>query len=199
MSSSLSSLDRLRLFLRPPGRGIPTISTGGGHAAPLLHELYGTDQVKEVQSAWEDSLQRIRRVDTMVLGIPSDTGAGILRGANMGPIGVRQAYFKQFIQYPKNVLDLGDVVCVPQLLHDEMLSDSQKTATREALYGDLKDEPLPVAPLSIAEEALAALNELNPSARICLIGGDHSVSWPAMIHCHKRFGDDFAVLHFDPV
>ena len=83
---AISALDRLRLFLRPPGRGIWTQSTGAGYAAILLKQLYGTDSPKEIQSAWEDSLQRIRRVEGVILGIPSDTGAGILRGANFGPL-----------------------------------------------------------------------------------------------------------------
>lgn len=193
---ALPALDRLRLFLRPPGRGIYTVSTGGGYAGPLLKTLYGTDVPLQVESAWEDSLQRIRRVDTILLGIPSDTGAGIMRGANFGPLGIRQAYLKEFGQYPKTLVDVGDVIVVPQLLHDEMLSDAQKSATRRELYPGLTEE-LPVSPLSIAQETLMALYELNPNAQILLLGGDHSVSWPAMLYCHRRCGEDFGVLHFD--
>lgn len=194
--STLSALDRLRLFLRPPGRGIYSVSSGGGYAASLLHALYGTDSAPQVQSAWEDSLQRIRRVDVLLLGVPSDTGAGIMRGANFGPLGVREAYLKQYGTYPKNLVDVGDVIVVPQLLHDEMLSDSQKSATRAALYPGLK-ENLPVSPLSITEAVLEVLYELNPNAQVLLIGGDHSVSWPAMVYCNRRCGKDFGVLHFD--
>lgn len=193
---ALSALDRLRLFLRPPGKGIHTVSAGGGYAAPLLWSLYGTDSPSQIQSAWEDSLQRIRRVGMIILGVPSDTGDGILRGANFGPLGVREAYIQQFDRYPKSAVDVGDVHCVPQLLHDEMLSLHQMAATRRELYPG-KAEPLPVSPLSVAEEVLMAIYELNPEAQILILGGDGSVSWPAMLYCHRRCGEDFGVLHID--
>jgi len=192
----LPALERLRLFLRPPGRGIYTVSTGGGYAVPLLRGIYGSEEPTVVQRAWEDSLQKVRRATTLVLGIPSDTGAGILRGANFGPLGIRLAYLKKFGLFGKDILDVGDVIVVPQLLHDEMLNDAQIQATREVLYAGQK-EALPVSPLSIGEAVLGALYELNPKARIVLLGGDHSVSWPAMKYCHKRCERDFAVLHFD--
>ncbi len=192
----LSALERLRLFLRPPGKGIYTPSTGGGYATRLLTQLYGTSDAKEVSVAWENGLQKLRRVRGVVLGIPSDTGAGIMRGANFGPIGVREAYLEKYGNYPKDVLDVGDVIVVPQLLHDEMLSESQIKATKESLFPGVNGA-LPVSPLSIAEAAYAALRELNPNLEVYLIGGDHSVTWPAIVDCEKRFHDNFAVLHFD--
>ncbi|MBM4303494.1 MAG: arginase family protein [Deltaproteobacteria bacterium] len=193
---NISALDRLRLFLRPPGRGLHTNSTGGGYATPVLKKLYGTDSNKEVMAAWEESLQKLRRVEGVVFGIPSDIGAGILRGANLGPIGVRDAYLTKYSSFPKTLVDIGDVIVIPQLLHDEMLNDKQLAASRSELYPN-RTVPLPVGPLSIAEALYEALMELNPELKIFMIGGDHSVSWPAMVHCHKRFGDSFGVLHFD--
>ena len=193
---TISALDRLRLFLRPPGRGLHTNSTGGWYAAPVLKKLYGTDSHKEVIDAWEESLQKLRRVEGVVFGMPSDTGAGILRGANFGPIGIREAYLNKYQSFPKGIVDIGDVIVVPQLLHDEMLSESQLNATRTELYPGVA-EPLPVSPLSIAEFLYETLMELNPDLKIFMIGGDHSVTWPAMAHCHKKFGGDFGVLHFD--
>ncbi len=192
----LSPLDRLRVFLRPPGKGLYTHSTGGGYATDLLRTLYGSDSPKTIERAWEDDLQRIRRARLIVVGIPSDTGAGIMRGANFGPIGIRDAYLKVYGAYPKDLLDLGDVICIPQLLHDEMLNESQIEASRAALYPGIS-EPLPVSPLSVAEHAFYAIGELNPSARIVVLGGDHSVSWPAIQGCLKRIGSEFGVLHFD--
>jgi agmatinase len=194
--SSLSALERLRAFLRPPGKGIWTQSTGGGYASILLKLLYGTDNPKEVGEAWEEGLQRLRRIDTVLLGIPSDTGAGIMRGANFGPIGVREAYLSLFGQFPKSLVDIGDVIVVPQLLHDSMHSDSQIQATRASLYPGMGGT-LPVSPLSIAEAVFDALLELNPNLRVFVIGGDHSVSFPSMHFCHKRTGGDFGVLHID--
>ncbi|NBY20528.1 arginase family protein [bacterium] len=193
---TISALDRLRLFLRPPGRGLHTNSTGSGYAVPVLKKLYGTESTKEIGDAWEESLQRIRRVEGVVFGIPSDTGAGILRGANFGPIGVREAYFERYKTYPKGIIDIGDIIVVPQLLHDHMLSDVQLKSTRAELYPG-RAENLPVSPLSIAEALYEALMELNPELKVFMIGGDHSVTWPAMVHCNKRFQQDFGVLHFD--
>lgn len=194
--SKLTALDKLRLFLRPPGQGIFTPSTGGAYAARLLSCLFQTTDQKLIHDSWEEQFQKIRRVDAVILGVPSDTGAGVMKGANFGPLGVREAYLQEFGTYPKGVLDLGDVICVPHFLKDEMLSASQVQNTRNELYPGQK-EPLPVSPLSIAEAALEAIFELNPNARIYLLGGDHSISWPAMIYCQRRFGDDFAILHFD--
>jgi arginase family enzyme len=191
-----SAIDRLRLFLRPPGKGLHTNSTGGWYASPLLKKLYGTDSPKEVAEAWEESLQRIRRVEGVVFGVPSDTGAGILRGANFGPIGVREAYLTKYKSYPKNIIDIGDILVVPQILKDDMLNESQIQAIRSELYPS-RTEALPVSPLSMAEALYETLSELNPELKIFMIGGDHSVTWPAMVHCHQKYGDDFGVLHFD--
>lgn len=193
---SLTALDKLRLFLRPPGQGIYTPSTGGGYAQRLQNVLFQTQDPKRVQEAWEESFQKIRRAESVLMGIPSDTGAGIMKGANFGPIGVREAFLDQFGAFPKNLLDLGDIICVPHFLHDEMLSPKQIEASQKELYPG-QTEGLPVSPLSIAEAALKAVLELNPQAKIYLIGGDHSVSWPAMVYCHQRFGKEFGVLHFD--
>ncbi|MFM8315313.1 MAG: arginase family protein [Deltaproteobacteria bacterium] len=193
---TISALDRLRLFLRPPGRGLHTNSTGGWYAASVLKKLYGTDSPKEISEKWEESLQKIRRVEGVVFGIPSDVGAGILRGANLGPIGVRDAYLTKYQNFPKGVMDIGDIIVIPQLLHDEMLNEAQLKASRAELYPGIS-EPLPVSPLSIAELLYSTLVELNPDLKIYMIGGDHSVAWPAMVSCHQRFGKDFGVLHFD--
>jgi len=189
-------MQRLQLFLRPPGRGIYIHSTGEGYAAPLLKRLYGTDDPERAKRAWLRSLERIPAAKVLLFGVPSDTGAGILRGANFGPLGVRRAYLDRYGAYPEDVVDVGDIVCVPQLLHDEMLDDSQLQLTRHCLYPDT-DEPLPVSPLSITEETLEALFEVNDAVKIAMLGGDHGVTWPIVQACHKRFGDDFGVLQID--
>ncbi len=193
----LSALDRLRLFLRPPGRGIATFSTGGGMARPLLMKLYGTDQSEAIQEAWEEALQRIRRVETILIGVPCDTGASFFRGAAFGPMGIRMAYLERYGAYPKGLIDIGDVLCIPQLLHDSMLNDAQISACRQALFPGTQGEALPVSPLSLAEAAFLTLHELNPKARLVVLGGDHSVSWPAMRYCQERLGQEYGVLHFD--
>ncbi|WP_437620480.1 arginase family protein [Sorangium sp. So ce1151] len=62
-------------------------------------------------------------------------------------------------------LDLSDYVVVPQLLHDDMLSEGQKAASRRALYPGVPEPEasrLPVSPLSIAERALDLVFLINP-------------------------------------
>lgn len=176
--------------------GLYIHSTGGGHAQRLLKKLYGDEGARDPYLPWEECLQRIRRVEKILIGLPCDTGAGILRGANLGPIGVREAYLKQFGAFPRDLIDVGDVLCIPQLLHDEMVSDAQKAHSRAALYPGVKEE-LPVSPLSMLEQALYTIQELNPNAKVFLIGGDHSSSWPAILAQHKRFKSEFGLLHFD--
>jgi len=195
-NSKLTALDKLRLFLRPPGQGVYTPSTGGSYAFRLLSRWYESSDPRLIQEKWEEQFQKIRRVESIVLGVPSDTGAGVMKGANFGPLGIREAYLEQFGPYPKSVLDLGDIICVPHFLKDEMLSDPQIASARAELYPGTVDS-LPVSPLSIAEEVYKAIWELNPQAHVFMLGGDHSVSWPAMVYCHQRFGNDFGVLHFD--
>ena len=192
---TIPAIDRLRFFLRPPGRGLYTHSTGGGYAQQLLRKLYRTEDDAEAQRLWEDSLQKVRRAEALLFAIPSDSGASIMRGANFGPIGVREAYLTKYKEFPKRVVDIGDVIVIPQLLHDDMLNDRQKAASQVALYG--KELGLPVSPLSIAEAVYDCIIELNPRARVFMIGGDHSVSWPPMVYCHKKYGKEFGVLHFD--
>ncbi len=189
---AFSALDRLRSFLRPAGNGIYTVSTGF-YARALQEKLYGND----ISTAWEDGLSRIRRVKAVVIGIPSDTGAGIRKGANFGPIGIREAFLNHRT-YPKDCLDLGDIICIPHLLEDSMLCETQKKDSRTALYGPdhANDMSLPVSPLSLMEATLAALFELNPKVQVYVLGGDHSVSWP-VVNALVAAGKKFAILHFD--
>lgn len=192
----LAPLDRLQLLLRPPGRGLPVISMGGGYAAPLLRSLYGSHEISEVEAAWKENLKDITTAEIILLGIPSDTGAGMIRGSNFGPLGIRSAYLSRFGSYRTCLLDIGDVICVPQLLHDDMLNDSQIAAVRLSLYGN-QNQLLPVSPLSIAEQSMCDILTLNRDAKVIMLGGDHSVSLPVIRYLHHNYTDELAVLHFD--
>src|SRR5207244_8318632 len=112
------------------------------------------------------------------LGVPSDVGAGYRRGATLGPQAIRagllaaDADFRGWMER-HGVIDIGDVMVIPQLLDDDMLAESQIAASRRALYGD--DRPLPVSPLSIERRVLSCLYALNPRIVPVVLGGDHSV------------------------
>jgi agmatinase len=80
-----------------------------------------------------------------------------------------------------DAMDLGDVFVVPQLLHDDMISPAQRTATANAIYPTVAADEraqLPVSPLSMLERALDLIRGLNPNAIPIVLGGDHSCAWP---------------------
>lgn len=178
----------LALLLRPAGGGIPLVSTGRAEQLAAQRRLYRAASEAEVRARWAEDLGRAATARAVLVGIPSDVGAGYRRGANLGPSALRTrllADAPEFLARARaaGLVDLGDVVAVPQLLHDEMLSEAQKAASRRALYPGLDEREraaLPVSPLSIAERALAALLAANPGAKVLALGGDHSAAWPVV-------------------
>lgn len=190
----MNAVEILEKILRPPGRGIATFATAQGMSMPLLQRLYGTDKWDEILAKWKTSLNNIATAETILLGVPSDVGACVYRGANFGPKGIREAYQSRYGKHPKGVLDIGDALCIPQLLHDEMYTQDQIRKTQEDVYGGAK---LPVSALSITEKVLQIVCDLNPKAKVVVLGGDHSISWPTMLYCKQRYGSEFGVLHFD--
>ncbi|OGQ33851.1 MAG: hypothetical protein A3A72_06510 [Deltaproteobacteria bacterium RIFCSPLOWO2_01_FULL_38_9] len=186
----MHSFQKLALFLRPPGKGIYVVSAGPTTPLPL-----------KVLSLWKKSFSKIPKAKVILLGVPSDCGAGYLRGANMGPLELRKILYqnKTFLKYIKSqeVIDIGDVITIPQLLYDEMLSSKQIQKHRKYLYPKNKAEKLPVSPLSILKDVSKIIFSLNPKAKIITLGGDHSISWPIIQAYHDHFKKTFSILHFD--
>jgi arginase family enzyme len=181
-------VEELAHLLRPAGGGIHLVSTGKAEQLALQLRLYGTSSEDDVERRWREDLDRIPGARAVLLGIPSDVGAGFRRGANLAPAAIRARLLEDDPGFPSRsraagVVDLGDVRVVPQLLHDEMLSEAQRAASRRALYPDLpasERDRLPVSPLSVAEHALARVAREAPNAKVLVLGGDHSGSWPAV-------------------
>ena len=181
----MTLVDRLAALLRPAGGGIHLVSTGREAQAALVRRLAGAVSDAEVTARWRAGLERTDTARAVLLGVPCDVGAGFRRGANLAPAALRAhllerdpAWFER--ARAAGLVDLGDVFTVPQLLHDEMLSEAQLKACRRALYPDLAGaEALPVSPLSIAERVFADLLAVNPGLRLLTLGGDHSAAWPA--------------------
>lgn len=197
----MANLQKLEWMLRPPGKGVYTVSTGGGLAASLWKRIYKTTDTMKVLNAWKEGLSRIKSAKIVLIGIPSDVGAGIVRGANMGPLALREYLYREqrFKKGIENgaIVDVGDIVVVPQLLHDEMLNERQISSSRKALYPNI-EEKWPVSPLSILKEVADTLFNLQPNLKILALGGDHSISWPIVESYAKRDGaDSFAILHID--
>ncbi len=194
--------ERLEIILRPAGGGVYVVSTGLAAQQALQQALYGAPDAQGIQAAWGRALDRLGSARVVVLGVPSDNGAGFTRGANQAPAALRAALLAQ-PDHPlraADVVDVGDVRVIPHLLSEGMLSAPQIAASRAALYGDAATA-LPVSPLALTTLALDALATLAPQAVPVVLGGDHSVGWPAFEAAWRRHERDggrrLGLLHFD--
>lgn len=188
-------LDELALYLRPPGQGIHTVSTGREALEATTARYLGHDAAA---SPWRAHLARVltlERTAPALMAIPSDTGAGLVRGANRGPEGIRA----EFGAAP--VDDLGDILTIPHLLGEDMLSESQRAACQHALYPDATHRgALPVSPLGMAERSVRLIRTLAPKLPLHTLGGDHTVSWPvvaALLDTDPAKNHDVGIVHFD--
>jgi len=190
-------LDELALYLRPPGQGIYAVSTGKAALEAATRAYLG--EAWNPAAAWRDQVARAANPqhEVALLALPSDTGAGIVRGAAWGPTAIRERLGTA------PVLDLGDVFTIPHLLEDELTSESQLLRSRAAIYPHVDPTArahLPVAPLSITTRVYELLATLNPGLRVMLLGGDHTVTWPAMAHLLREgptHNVDVGIVHFD--
>ncbi len=198
---ALAWRDELAALLRPAAGGVYVVSTGKAQQAKLQRALYGVDSDDAVRAKFLAAIDRIPTARGVILGIPSDVGAGFVRGANMGPQVIRSALLSLVPDWAARcealgIVDIGDVFVVPQLLHDDMVSDAQKAATRAALYPGVED-PLPVSPLSIAERVLDLVFAQNPKIAPFVIGGDHSTAWPAVAALARVRTDRWSIVQPD--
>jgi len=200
----LSPLAELELLLRPAAGGLYVVSTGRAEQLALQRRIYGATNENEVAARWRAALASLSAARVVLLGVPSDVGAGFRRGANEGPQEIRARLVADDPGFytraaARGVVDGGDVFVVPQLLHDEMLAPAQLAASRRALYPGLPDAEaarLPASPLSIAERALSLILDLAPAAVPVVLGGDHSVAWPLVSVLAAR-RPDLGILHVD--
>jgi agmatinase len=201
----VTPLEELSLLLRPAGGGLYLVSTGRDAQLAMQKTLYNASTEAEVETRWREALFEIGNARAFVLGIPSDVGAGFRRGANLGPQAIRARLLKDFPDWPARaaelgVVDLGDVFVVPQLLHDAMLSESQRAKTAAVLYPNVslgERASLPVSPLSIAERALDLVFTLNPRIAPFVLGGDHSTAWPVASALSRARTDRWGIVQPD--
>lgn len=186
-------MKNLSQLLTLPGNGVYTVNTGKEKKAKLLEAYYGTKNIEKAQKKWLKTFEKLDIARPWIIGIPSDNGGGIQRGANWGPLMLRQ----EILDSSQDYTDLGDVRVIPHLLHDKYLNAETIKLCQKALYG--KVNKLPVSPLSVAERALTDLYKKNPEAHILGFGGDHSTSYPlvkAWLHSRKKI-KEAALFHFD--
>ena len=201
----MTPLEELALLLKPAGGGLYLVSTGRAEQLALQRTLYGASTDAEVEERWRAALAKIPDARAFVLGIPSDVGAGFRRGANLGPQAIRARLLEEVPAWPARaaelgVVDIGDVFVVPQLLHDDMISISQRKASAAALYPEVDEQiraTLPVSPLSIAERALDLVFRLNPTIAPIVLGGDHSTAWPVASALSRARKDRWGIVQPD--
>jgi agmatinase len=184
------NFERVSDILCSPGRGLLSVSTGGQDSEKFLKRWFRSDNF----GVWKPlALKAAAQSGPLLIGVPSDSGGGIRRGAAHGPLALRECLFK--IDSSWKDRDLGDVPCIPQLVHDSMYSSSQLEASGRALWGDAWAVGLPVSPLNILETLCDSLPPENP---ILIFGGDHSVSGPLFSAWDKTGRlEGLAVLHID--
>ena len=197
----MSPLDTLTELLRPAGGGVYVVSTGVAEQRALQQAIYQAPTPDAITARWQAALARVPDARVVVLGVPADNGAGFTRGSNRAPAKLRGHLLgRAHPLFSSDVIDVGDVRVVPHLLADEMLGEAQIAACRGALFGDTTST-LPVAPLDMTRAALDALRALNPQIIPVVIGGDHSVGWPAFAsafaHWEQRLSRRVGLLHFD--
>ena len=180
----MSPLDELATLLRPAGGGLYLVSTGKAAQESLQQRLYGARSPEQVRQKFRDALEKIVTAKGVLVGVPSDVGAGFQRGANLGPQGIRLRLLDDGVDLAsRGVVDLGDVFVVPQLLSDEMCSPAQLEASRRAVYPDVPEAEraqLPVSPLSIERRVFELVFKLNPKVKPFVLGGDHSTALPVV-------------------
>ena len=199
-----ATLEELSWLLRPAGGGVYLVSTGRQAQQALQRRYYEAQTDADVTQRFLATLEDVQRARVIVLGVPSDTGAGFRRGANLGPQAIRERLLEDDPGWharcrDRGIIDVGDVFVVPQLLDDEMLSTERLARSRAALYPDVPEArraSLPVSPLSIAERALLLLLAEAPQAKPFVIGGDHSCAWPA-VKALSELGRSFCIVQPD--
>jgi agmatinase len=188
--------EKLTQCLCPPGNGVFTVNTAKERKEQLHQIIFG--QTTNVDDLWRNSLDKLPEAPrAIILGVASDCGGGILRGANWGPLFIRTTLLEQ---HPTlNAFDLGDIRVIPHLLSDKYLNEATLANCRKALYQDDKSNYC-VSPLSITEDVLHDFYAQFPDKGIFGLGGDHSVSYPltkAYLQAKKKQGKRTAIIHFD--
>ena len=184
-------------YLCPPGNGVFTVNTAKERKNNLHHTMYGCTG-EEVLAQWKESLSKLPgRRGSVLLGVCSDCGGGILRGANWGPLFIRSQLHSN--GKSPDAFDLGDIRVIPHLLMDKYLNEQTIARCREALYGT-RETNLPVSPLSIAMDLVENFYRKFEDKGLLAFGGDHSVSFPLVrpfLRRRRAQGRQVALIHFD--
>lgn len=185
-------LSKAKEYLCPPGNGVYTVHTAKVLKDKYHESLYNTSDASEVKAKWKENFSKLSSSNgPALLGITSDIGGGIQRGANWGPLFIRSELKLD------GVFDLGDTKTIPHFLHDKYLNEQTLKQCQKELYNG-KD--LPVSALSIAEDFAYDFFKEFPDRALISLGGDHSVSYPLVkswLKAKKEQNKKVAIIHFD--
>lgn len=197
-------------LLRPMGDGIPTFSAAKGQAFELQKKHFkllnkqNVSSAEEINKLWAQSFSALAKTKLVILGVPTDTGGGIRRGAAYGPQAIRTRLLEnsEYQAFLKNndVLDLGDIYVNPHLLHDEMLSKAQVALCQSQMYPGAPEslkKQLPVSVLSQLRLFLQTLLNEFSHLKIFVLGGDHSIGWPISEVLSSKHPNDLAIVQPD--
>ena len=67
------------------------VSSGKAEQLALQKQLYRAQNESDIQTQFRTAFEKIQNAKVVVLGCPSDVGAGLLRGANVAPQAIRLA------------------------------------------------------------------------------------------------------------
>lgn len=174
----------------PPGQGLLTVTTGGD-AAKKISKLFPERMTKN----WATEVTRRCKQDWVIVGCPSDVGGGISRGAAQGPLAIRsELYTGKAASYAQH--DIGDIACIPQLLHDSMYTDVQLERSHQSLWKKSRGVGASVSPLNLLADLLEEL--FNEGKQVFILGGDHSISYAPLEALHRaKLTPELGVLHLD--
>jgi agmatinase len=175
--------------LVPPGKGLLSVTTGS-EAGGVLEKYFPSNLTKN----WSAEVVKRCQQDWVLIGCPSDAGGSISRGAAQGPLAIRQALYSKSAKFAAH--DVGDIACIPQLLHDSMYTDEQLAKSYQSLWNRARKNGESVSPLNVLADICESL--FREDRQVFLLGGDHSVSW-SMIEALARAGkaSELGVLHID--
>jgi agmatinase len=178
--------------------GIESYTSKSNTISQFLLNWYDCDNYTDAYQRLREKLAKLNQAKVCVVGFPCDNGAGLERGSKFAPMAIRSFLFENNPNIlseweEKRIIDIGDVFDHPLLVHDSMYEPWVLNQVRESRWGTANQ--FPVSPLSILSAVMGHLHKINPSLKVCILGGDHSLSFIPVEHLalHRSIG----VIHFD--
>ncbi|KAI0191480.1 arginase family-domain-containing protein [Xylaria flabelliformis] len=181
------------------------VAACGGHGEQV--RKWSQEEIDELEAKWDtdwafsgiSTFAHLKHVkcltrpnelyDIAIIGAPFDTAVSYRPGARFGPRAIRAASARQttyrgfnprasinpYMSWAK-ILDCGDIPVVP-------IDNAQALAQMSTAFSELAAR-VPVSPLLT-------------KPKLITLGGDHSLSLPALRALKEAYGKPLRVLHFD--